>query len=86
MFRGGLFGTLRRYSRTGAYIVTVLAFSLYHVWGYALTDLRSLIFAIQYMPVTFLLCRCYERTDTVWSCIFFHMLVNVISLGAAGML
>lgn len=80
MFRAGLFGWLRKYSRVGAYIVSMLAFSLYHVWGFALQDPMNLIYVIQYLPVSFLLCRCYERSNTVWTPIFFHMTVNGVSV------
>ena len=41
---------------------------------------------IQYIPVSFLLCRVYERTNTIWSSIFFHMLVNWVSMNALKML
>lgn len=80
MFRAGMFGWLRKYSRVGAYLVSMLAFSLYHVWGFALQDPMNLIYIIQYLPVSFLLCRCYEQSNTVWSPIFFHMTVNGISI------
>ena len=30
--------------------------------------------------------RCYERTNSIWSSIFFHMTVNAISLQALSML
>lgn len=82
MFRAGIFGTLRRYSRWGAYVVSVLAFSAYHVWGYAISEPSYWIFLIQYVPVSLLLCRVYERTNSIWCSIFFHMLVNCISLNA----
>lgn len=82
IFRAGIFGSLRRYSRWGAYAAAVLAFSLYHVAGYALTDPSYWLFALQYVPVSILLCRVYERCNSIWGCIFFHMLVNYIALNA----
>jgi membrane protease YdiL (CAAX protease family) len=82
MFRAGIFGTLRRHSRIGAYIVAVLAFSLYHVWGYAVSDPSYLLYIVQYIPVSVLLCYVYERCNTIWGSIFFHMLVNYISINA----
>lgn len=82
MFRAGVFGFFSKFSRIGAYLASILLFSLYHVWSYALIDARNLIYIIQYIPVTFLLCRLYERTKTVWACIFFHMAVNGIALSA----
>ena len=82
MFRAGIFGTLRRYSRWGAYLVATLAFSLYHVWSYALVDPVYWLYFIQYVPVSLLLCRVYERTNSIWGSIFFHMLVNYIAMNA----
>ena len=41
LFRAGLFGTLRHKNRAAAYAVSMLAFSVYHVWGYALEALQS---------------------------------------------
>ena len=80
LFRAGLFGQLRRRSRALAYTVSILVFSLYHIWSYALFDPRALLYIVQYIPATFALCRCYERTDTIWAPIFLHMLINGISL------
>lgn len=86
IFRAGIFGTLRRRSRTAAYIVGVLVFSLYHVWSFALEDPRYLIYIIQYLPISYLLCRCYERSSTIWTPIFLHMTVNAVSISVLGKL
>lgn len=86
LFRAGIFGTLRRYNRWAAYAASVLAFSLYHVWSFAIADSSYWIFIIQYIPVSILLCRVYERTNSIWSSIFFHMLINWISMNALKML
>ena len=82
MFRAGVFGLLRRKSRRAAYIVSALFFALYHVVPYAIEEPVYLLFALQYIPVSMLLARCYERTNSIWGSIFFHMLINGISLGA----
>lgn len=82
MFRAGIFGTLRRRSRFTAYAVSALVFSLYHVWAYAITDPINWIYIIQYIPVSLLLARCYERTNSIWCSIFFHMTVNAVSIQA----
>ena len=76
IFRGGIFGLARKRSRRLAYVLSALLFSFYHVWAYALEDVRNLLYLLQYLPVSLLLCRCYERTNSIWGCIFFHMLVN----------
>ena len=82
LFRAGIFGTLRHYKRSAAYLVATLAFSLYHVWAYALVDPIYWLYFIQYVPVSLLLCRVYERTNSIWGSIFFHMLVNYIAMNA----
>ena len=82
LFRAGVFGVLRKRSRLAAYIVSVALFSLYHVWAYAVVDPYNWVYILQYIPISILLCRCYERTNTIWSSIFFHMLINGISMRA----
>ena len=84
MFRAGIFGILRRKNRKAAYIVSALCFALYHVVPYAIQEPIYWVFTLQYIPVSLLLARCYERTNSIWGSIFFHMLVNGISLGALG--
>lgn len=86
MFRAGIFGQLRRYNRAAAYGLSMLAFSLYHVWAFAMVNPICWIYLLQYLPVSYLLCRCYERTESIWCPIFFHMLVNAITLQALSML
>ena len=82
MFRAGIFGTIRRRKRVLAYIVSMLAFGIYHVWAYLPENPVYLLFIIQYLPVSWLLCRCYEKTNTIWTPIFMHMLVNAVSMAA----
>ena len=82
VFRGAVFGSLRSRSRILAYAVSMLLFALYHVWGYALQDPIYWLYLLQYLPVSWLLCRCYERCNSIWGSIFFHMMVNAISLSA----
>ena len=86
VFRAGIFGGLRRVNRLLAYLTCILLFSLYHVWGYAISDPAAWVYALQYLPVTFLLCRIYERTNSIWGSILFHMFVNFIALNALTML
>ena len=86
IFRAGIFGTIRKRNRLAAYIVCVLAFAAYHVWSYAIDDPSYWLYIIQYIPAGFLLCRCYERTNSIWGSVFFHMLVNTVSLQALSLL
>ena len=82
IFRGAIFGSLRDKNRILAYAASMLLFALYHVWGYALSDPIYWLYLLQYLPVSWLLCRCYERCNTIWGSIFFHMTVNAVSISA----
>ena len=80
LFRGFLFGSIRKKNRVAAYVVCTLCFSLYHLFGYILLDPANAIYLIQYIPATILLCSCYERTNTIWAPIALHMLVNAMAM------
>ena len=80
IFRGAIFQLGRKKSRALGYALSMTFFALYHIWGYAIENPIYFVFLLQYLPVSFLLCRCYERTNSLWSCIFFHMLVNAMSM------
>lgn len=81
LFRGVVFGTIRRKSRTAAYAVSALLFALLHVWQYALIDSDPwyFIYMLQYLPVSLVLAWQYERSGSIWTPIAFHMLINVFS-------
>lgn len=80
LFRAGIFGVLRKYSRIGAYIVSILVFSAYHVWGYAIVNPSYWIYIVQYIPISYLLCRAYEKCGSIWGSISLHMVINAISV------
>lgn len=80
LFRAGIFGLLRRKNRLAAYAVSALCFSLYHVVPYAVQEPVYWIFLLQYVPVSLLLVRCYERCSTIWASIFFHAAVNAVAV------
>ena len=81
IFRGCVFCGLYRKSRVAAYLLSIAAFSLYHVWQFALLeDVRMLLYALQYIPASFVLCRLYEKSGTIWAGIFFHMVINGIAV------
>ena len=83
LFRGALFGTLRRHSRTAAYVVSIALFALLHVWQYAaLGGPALLIYMLDYLPAGFVLAWCYERSGSVWTSIIFHMCVNFSAMSA----
>lgn len=79
LFRGVLFGSVRRRSRVWAYVLSVAAFSLYHVWQYALSDPGLLVYALQYIPVSLGLAWAYERSESLWCPVFLHMIINFVS-------
>ena len=78
LFRGFLFGGIRKRSRIAAYAVSILLFSAYHVWGYALDDPSYWLYMLEYIPVSFVICRLYERSNSIWGSIFFHMGWNAL--------
>ena len=86
IFRAAIFGLLRRRSRLLAYVLSIALFSIYHVWGYALSDPMSWFYLLQYLPAAYLLCRCYEYCDSIWGSLFFHMLTNYVSIRALSLL
>lgn len=81
LFRGVVFGTIRRKSRAAAYAVSMALFGLYHVWRYAqvYADPWQLIYMLQYLPVAFVLAWQYERSGSIWTPIAFHMLFNALA-------
>lgn len=81
LFRGVAFGTLRPRSRILAYAASTLLFAVYHVWQYALlgVDARFLLYLLQYVPMSMALGWCYDRSGSIWTCIFFHMGYNALA-------
>lgn len=82
IFRAGVFGLIRRKSRVLAYAVSALVFGLYHVWSGALSDPIQLLFVLDYLPSSLALAYAYERTNSIWSSIFLHMLTNALAVAA----
>lgn len=82
LFRGLLFGGVRRHSRAAAYIVSVFMFGFYHVWQYLFIfeDWRYLLQMLSYVPVSVALCYSYERSGCIWVPIAFHMFINALSM------
>ncbi len=78
LFRGVLFGALRRHSRIFAYAASIALFALYHLWQYMLLgwDWSLAIYALEYIPASLALAWAYEFTGSIWTPIFFHMLTN----------
>jgi membrane protease YdiL (CAAX protease family) len=81
MFRGALFGSIRKRARAAAYIVSALAFALYHLWPYFIYDFHAgdLLYALQYIPASLVLAWCFERGGSIWAPITLHALINLIA-------
>ena len=82
LFRGLVFGALQRRSRALAWVVSVLAFSLYHVWQDVVEaqSAAMLLYALLYIPASMSFNWCYERSGSIWAPIVYHMLSNAISM------
>ncbi|MBQ3262369.1 MAG: CPBP family intramembrane metalloprotease [Oscillospiraceae bacterium] len=82
LFRGVLFGSLARRHRWLGWVVSVAVFCLYHVWQFAVVeqDWTVLIAAAEYIPLTVAITYCYDRTQTIWTPIFFHIFTNSLAL------
>ncbi len=83
LFRGAIFGPLRRKSRVLAYAVSALLFCLYHVWVEALADPQELLYILMYLPGALALGFCYERTNSLWGCVLLHAFNNGLSIWLA---
>ena len=81
LFRGALFGTIRQKSRIAAYVVSVLLFSLFHLWDYLVFDPSwgMLVLIVQYIPPSIALAWCYERGGTIWAPILLHSAINIVA-------
>lgn len=88
LFRGTLFGLIRRKNRILAYIVTIAIFSIYHLAAYMIIDYDSSLwlYLIQYIPPTLALCFVYEKSGSLWCSILLHVLINTIATLASGLL
>ena len=80
MFRGVVFQSIRKKHRILAYVVSITLFALYHIWQYAVVEMDAtiLLYALQYIPITLAITWAYERSGSLWTAIFFHMLNNFL--------
>ena len=87
LMRGLVFGNLRKKSRVLAYAVSILAFGIIHVLGYAWEmDVWTLVLNWGlYLVPSVVLAVTYEYTGTVWGPIALHMILNALSMMALRM-
>lgn len=87
LFRGLLFSTARGYSRALAYVLSTLLYAVYCVWqfvyAFGTVDLRYLLLAAQYLPMSLALTWSYDRGGSLWTPIVLHGVINAFSLFSA---
>lgn len=86
LFRGVVFGGLRKKSRAAAYIISTILFCFYHVWQYAMLDISFVIYAVQYIPHAIALAYAYDRSGSIYTPIVLHMLLNALAFYASTLL
>ena len=88
LFQGVIFGSLHKKGRLVAYVTTIVLFAAAHTWQYVATsgDWGYWVYALQYVPFSIAACWLYERTNTVWLPIGFHMMINAMSFAVENML
>jgi membrane protease YdiL (CAAX protease family) len=82
LFRGLVFGALRRRSRPLAWVCSVALFSLYSVWTYAVAalDARYLLLFVQYLPMALALTWCYDWGGSIWPAVALHAVLDAVAL------
>ncbi len=80
LFRGVVFGSLRRKNAFLGYLVSSLLFSIYHLWSYLLADFHPslLWYLLQYLPAGLVLGWTYDYSKTLFAPIFLHMMINFV--------
>ena len=82
-YRGLIFRNLYGVSRLAAYLVSMAVFAVIHIIGHIQSyTLWQLILAfLQYLPAGLCLAWSYAKSDTIFSPIVIHALVNAWSIG-----
>ena len=82
LFRGLVFGNLRRRSRLAGYAVSCALFALLHVWQFALVnrDITYFWLMLQYLVPGVMLAWTYEHSGTLWTSVALHAAANALSV------
>ena len=82
LFRGVIFGSIRKRSRVAAYLVSTVIFAAYHLWSYFFVgfDWKFVFYLLEYVPGSIALAWCYEKSGNIWAPIFLHMLINFTAI------
>lgn len=82
LYRGLVFGGIRKKSRILAYVVSILLFAAIHVvpyWNLYTPSLFMLFFAA-YLPAGLILALSYEISDSIFAPILIHTVINTIAI------
>lgn len=81
LFRGLVFGNLRKISPFFAYTVSCLLFAFLHVWQFAVVkqDMTYFLLMVQYLVPGLVLAWAYDYAGTLWSPILLHVAANALS-------
>lgn len=82
LYRGVVFGLLRRKGRVTAYVVSTFVFCAIHVAGYwgSFEPLHLILCFIQYIPAGVVLAAVYELSGSIFAPVLIHMAVNAIGI------
>lgn len=82
LFRGLVFGNLRRKSALVGYLASTLLFALSHTLGVILAGptVGNLFLLLQYLVPGAVLCWVYEKTGTLWTAFALHAAANALAV------
>lgn len=83
LFRGVIFGNLRRLSPLAAYVVSVVLFAVVHVASYVpqIGWQAAALASIGYLPGGIALAWTYAKADSIWASMALHAILNGMGLG-----
>lgn len=81
-YRGLIFGRIYSRNKWAGYIISVLCFAFIHIAGYiGLYDWKTLgLCLIQYIPAGIGLAFAYQKSQTIWTSVLIHALVNLTGI------
>ena len=81
LYRGLLFGSLRKKCRWLAYVVSICVFSALHIINYIgmLSPLHLVVSFLQYLPGAAALAFAYDMSDSIWPGILIHSTINMLA-------
>jgi len=82
LFRGVIFGPLRKKSRFLAYFVSTALFAFLHIVAFLLLTFDPSLFFIMlfYVPAGIAFCWAYEKSGSIWTAILLHAVMNLVAV------